>query len=143
TFFDPGWSVLTLRAAVADQRGIFNPLSWYDREPFALTGDGPRYRQVRTQPVPGSARKTFAQQVALLAQGEEVPTARMVLAAVVIHFLATGQRLLPNVYVRCADQTSRGDRVCVGHFVSDGLRMSVDLVDSRYGPVGLASSRKL
>ena len=142
TFFDPGLSILALRAAVKERGRVLYPQSWYNNEPFAKVEDGPRYRQVRMHPVPNSTRLTFDEQIVLVPDGEEVPTARVVVTAVVIHFLATGKRLLPNVYVRCASHTLRGYRVDVGFFGADGLLVSVDWRDNRYDSVGLASSRK-
>ena len=142
TFFDPGLSILRIRDAVKGKGRVFWAQDWYDRELFAAAVDIPRYRQVRAGPVPNSFRKTFDEQTALLPEGEEVPSARAVVTALVIHFLATGERLLPNVYVRSADQTARGDRVCVGSFDSDGLYVGVDWDGGRIDYLGLASSRK-
>ena len=142
TLFDPGWSVIRLRKAVSAQGQVFFPQDWYDREPFAALEAAPRYRQVRATPVPDSLRKTFDEQLTLLPGGEEVPPARVVVAALVTHFLATGERLLPDVWVRCADKTSRGSRVVVGIFDSVGLGVYVDWGGLRSGSGGLASARK-
>ena len=141
TFLDPGCSILMLRAAVGHRR-VFVPQSWYGREAFAVAQYRPCYRQVRTEPVPDSLGKTYADQLALLPADEEVPMARAVVAALVVRFLATGERLLPGVWVRCADQTSDGLRVYVGDFDRDGLSVNGRWDDNRNSGIGLASSRK-
>ena len=144
TFFDPGWSILRLREAVAGKGStIFFPQSWYDTEPFAQLEDKARYRQVLSEPLSASFRKTFAEQQTLLANDEEVPLARVVGVGVVAHFLATGRRLFADCYVRTGDRFSDGYRVLVGYFDRDGL----DVYDacwggSRHDNVWLAVSRK-
>ena len=129
TFFDPGWSLQQLRASVADKGHIFYPQTWYDNEPFAKLEEPPRYRQLRMDAVKGSFGRTFAEQRAVLSGDEEVPLARVVIMAMVIYFLATGERLFPTYYVRCRDLASDGNRVYVGNFDRDS-------------DIGLASSRK-
>jgi hypothetical protein len=142
TFFDPGCSVLALRAGVRGRR-VFYPQTWYDREQFATLKEAPRYRQVRMEPLPGSFRKTYQEKDELLPANEEVPTARAVAVAVAIHFLATGERLLQGTFVWCADTVSNGIRVFVGGFVSDGFGVYCHMDTNRGAYLGLASSRKL
>ena len=142
TFFDPGWNILKLRTACEGKGRIFYPQSWYEPEPFAQTEDFPRYREVRGKPVLDSTRKAYAEQLKLLPEGEEVPPARVVLAALVTHFLATGERLLPDICVRCADQTSRSARVNVGYFGRGGLLVDHYWDGGRDSGFGITSSRK-
>ena len=142
TFFDPGWSILQLRDFIAGNKRVFYPQEWYDCEKFAKIEEIPRYRQLRIWPVTDSLLKTFHEQLTLLPAGEEVPRARDVVAALVIHFLATGQHVLRSVYARCADQTLRGTHVDVGLFDSDGL-IVIDWLGHRHGIVGLVSARKI
>jgi hypothetical protein len=63
TFFDPGWSIVSLRFAVSG-KGIFYPQNWHANEPFAKL-EGPRYRQLQMTAVSDSFGKTFAEQTAL------------------------------------------------------------------------------
>jgi hypothetical protein len=35
SFFDPGWSIISLRGAVAERGRIFGHQTWYDDKPFA------------------------------------------------------------------------------------------------------------
>ena len=71
--------------------------------------------------VKDSFGKTFAEQQALVTSEEDIPTSRVVLMGMVIHFLATGQRLFSNHWVRCVDQMSRGCLVEVGDFDREGV----------------------
>ncbi len=59
------------------------------------------------------------------------------------HFLATGERLFENVYVRCSDVGSGGSRVDVGHFDSEGLDVFRGYSDGHcHDFLGLSSARK-
>ena len=142
TFFDPGWSILRLREAVANKGTILYPQTWYDDEPFALLEEPPRYRQLRMTAVPDSLDKTFTEQQALVPADEEIPTARVVIMGMVIHFLANGERLFPDSYVRCADKTSDVFRVRVGDFDSYGFFVDYYWDDVRYSVLGLTAARK-
>jgi hypothetical protein len=141
TFFDPGWSILRLRDAVANKGTIFYQQSWYDTQDFATMEEQSRYRQLRVEAVEGSFSKTFADQQGLLPSDEEVPPARVVIMGMVLHFLATGQRLFPGYWVRCQDQSSDGYRVWVGHFHRSGLGVFRDPDENRSADLGLAAAR--
>jgi len=70
------------------------------------------------------------------------PTARVMVYAIIGHYLATGERLFERIYVRCSDLFSDGSRVLVGNFDSDGLRVRDYWVGSPYVSIGLSSARK-
>jgi hypothetical protein len=142
TFYDPGWSIVGLRNAVAKKGSIFYPQSWYHTEPFASHYGPPRYRQLRMTAVPDSFNKTFVEQQAVLPIDEEIPFARVVVMGMVIQFLATGERLFPEYWVRCNDQGSDGRRVSVGGFDRDGLIVRTGWDGYRDSGIGLASARK-
>jgi hypothetical protein len=142
TFYDPGWSIVRLRSVDTKKGTIFYPQTWYDNEPFATFEEPARYRQLRMAAVPDSFDKNFKEQQALLPADEEVPSARVVVMGMVIHFLATDERLFPNVWVRCIDNDSDGLRIYVDPFRPDGLRIYGGWHVSRGGDLGLASSRK-
>ena len=64
TLFDPGWSINQLRQRFTVKNRIVGPriffyLDWYSRQPFASLVEAPRYRQLRSEPVEGSFRKTM------------------------------------------------------------------------------------
>jgi hypothetical protein len=143
TFFDPGWSILRLREAVAGKGKIFWSEGWYNKQTFAQLEEPPRYLQVRMEAVPGSFFQTFAAQQKLLGTDEEVPLARVVVAALIVHFLGTGVRLLPTCWVRCADEHSGGSRVNVGNFDVAGLVVNGSWDDGRSALIGVAASRML
>ncbi len=141
TFFDPGWSILTLLHRLHAKK-VFSPQSWYEHEPFAKREEPSSHRQLRMEAVHDSLGKTFAEQKALIPPDEEIPTARVAMMGTVIHFLATGQRLFPACYVRCVDRASDGNRVFVGYFGSDVFVVDRCWDDRRHNGLGLASSRK-
>jgi hypothetical protein len=143
TFFDPGWSIRSLRAADYGERLFVYPLSLYYAFEFARKVERPRYRQLRMEAVPGSFGKTFFEQQKLLPQDEEIPLPRVVVMGMVVHFLASRQRLFPSYWVRCHVVASRGDRVHLGRFEGPILYVSVDRDDYRSPRIGLASSRKV
>ena len=144
TFFDPGWGILRLRRALAANGTghIFESQSWYNAKAFAKKTAPPRYRRLRMDVGKDSFNKSFAEQKALLAKGEEVPLARVVIMGMVIHFLATGERLFPAVWVRTLDTIGSGRRVDIGNFVGEGLAINSDTEAERYPGVGFASARK-
>jgi hypothetical protein len=141
TFFDPGWSILELRASPSViRRGVFGQQSWYDSEPFASLREPPAYRQLLMEPeedMPGYP-------ITELPQGEHVPSARVVITALVLHVLATGEPLLPDLYARCADETVQHGRVCVGHRGLHGLYLCCEeWIIEGHATTGLASARTL
>ena len=142
TFFDPGLSVLGLRVVLEflDKQLLFD--HWYIIESFAKFAEEPRYRQLQIEAVKDSFGKAFAEQQTLVPPGEEIPTARVVLTAMAIHFLATGERLFSDHYVRCVDETSGGRLVHVGGFGPDGVRVGHWRPAYSYGVLGVVLSRK-
>lgn len=74
--------------------------------------------------LPDSFRRTFEEQQALLAANEEVPSARTVVTALVLHYLRTGERLLPESYTRCSDFSFGGCRVYAGVFGAAGFAVN-------------------
>ena len=103
------------------------------------------WQLVRKNPVPDSSRKTWDEQNQLLRQDEQVPSASVLTQAILIHYLETGERLFEDIYVRCSDMDYDSDRVRLGHFDEDGLRVGYywDGWDGNWGVVvGLSSSRK-
>ena len=58
------------------------------------------------------------------------------------HFLATGERLFENTYVRCSDVDSDGVRASVGDFSARGLLVYHWGDDLCLDSFGLSSARK-
>jgi hypothetical protein len=65
--------------------------------------------------------ESWAGQRAALASSELVPGVCEMTLAIVLHYLATGERLLPSVYTRMSDVDSSGRRV----WVSGALALTV------------------
>jgi hypothetical protein len=133
-------SILEIRGKVTSK--LFYDHSWYNKESFAKDRGDVSWQLVRKTPVENSTSKTWPEQQALLAKNEEIPTARTMAYAIIGHYLATNERLLENIYVRCFDVDSEGDRVYVGDFASSGLVVDGRWDDYRYGYIGVSSARK-
>jgi hypothetical protein len=143
TFFDPGLNVLGLRAVLEFLgKQVFVQQPWYIKELFGKVAEEPRYRQLQMEPVKDSFGKTFAEQQALVPPGEEIPTARVVLTTMAIHFLATGDRLFSDDWIRCVDQTSFGAVVYVGFFDPAGVLVSYWGQGRSDGDLGVVLARK-
>jgi hypothetical protein len=132
-------SLMGLRAKAP--QAFYYRRAWYAQEDFARRPMRTRWRLIRRDPVPDSTSKAWTGQKALLRGDELIPDACEVALAVVVHFLATGERLLPAVYVRTPELDSTGRRVGLGRFGPDGLRVRSwgDYPDYY---VGLAGARK-
>lgn len=136
----PGYplNILNLRKRV---RTAFRKQDWYNQEDFARKAKvGLRWYLIRKTPVPNTTNKNLADQQKELAGNESVPRACEVIYMIMLHFLATGERLFEGVYVRCSDVSSSGDRVCLGGFDAEGLDVHCWCVDP-YDDVGLAGAR--
>jgi len=114
----------------------------YEAERFATYKGGASWQLIRKTPVPNSFGKTWHEQQALLAKNEEVPAARVLVYAIIGHYLASGERLLEGDFVRSSDVDSFGLYRIVGYFGSDGLDVHVDWVGNRRDDVGMSSARK-
>jgi hypothetical protein len=118
----------------------FYDTDWYNREPFANDKKvSVQWYLLRKEPVPESRSKTYDQQTALLKE-EEVPFACEVTYMVILYWLTHRERLLLDVFVRCQDKDSDGDRVVVGGFDSDGFGVHGYWDGVRHDCLGLASS---
>jgi hypothetical protein len=121
---------------------LFYDQSWYNRESFAKDRGDVSWQLVRKTPVENSTSKTWNEQQALLSKDDETPTARVMVYAIIGHYLATGERLFERIYVRCSDLVSGGYRVRVGYFDSVGLYVNNYWGVNPYGYIGLSSARK-
>jgi uncharacterized protein (TIGR02996 family) len=119
-----------------------NECPWYAAEMFARRKRvGLRWHLLRKVPRPGTTHKTFARQKALLPRNERVPRASEMVYALLLHQLVTGERLLPDTSVRCADLSSHGARLLVGPFLPNGLYIGPEWHDRSDRPTGVASGR--
>lgn len=121
---------------------LFYNQDWYDKEAFANDKGETGWQLIRKEPIDNSTSKNWSEQQALLTNDEETPKAQVVVYTIIGIFLSTGERLFENVYVRCIDLDSDGDRVSVGGFDDGGLDVD-DWDDShRYSVIGVSSARK-
>ena len=109
TFFDNGMSIKQMRDAHSD---IIYPNMWCEDEAFYTLTEEPQERTLLMDMLPDSNNKAFEEQVAMQPRGCEVPKARQLMMMCVLHFKATGERLLVNDWIRCCDKTARGRWVC-------------------------------
>ncbi len=136
-------SVLDIRGKVAgNSQPLFYNQDWYNKEKFANKERGRvGWHLVRKTPVPDSINKTWSEQQALLTETEETPTTQVMVYTITGHFLATGERLFKDVYVRCSDLDSYGYRVLAGVFDAGGLGLGY-WVGFRDVSIGLSASLK-
>lgn len=129
TFWDPGMSIRTL---VKKHRGLFF-LGDHDGK-FANETDQWTWKQLRL--LAAETGQPFDEQRKALKLGEP-PTTREVVVFLVLHFLATGERIeIPRL--RCKDVVESGRRVIVGPFGELGLDLA-NVSDSWKSPgIGLA-----
>ena len=129
SFWDPGVSVRTLAKLFG---WLFYLKDFSGR--FAGETDAGRWKQLRlTAAGPG---RTFAEQRAELTLGEP-PAAREVVTFLILHYLATGERL-PAPWQRCREVAESGRRVVVGPLYEAGLEVG-NMSDRWSSPsVGLA-----
>ncbi|MCL5733519.1 MAG: hypothetical protein M1334_02540 [Patescibacteria group bacterium] len=132
-------SILDIRGKVENK--LFYD-AWYNNQVFAKDEGEASWQLIKKTPVDNSTDKTYQEQQALLTNNEETPTAQLMVYTIIGHYLATGERLMEYIYVRCSDMDSDGDHVSVGSFDSYGLAVGYDWNGNRSGNVGLASARK-
>ncbi|MDE1919213.1 MAG: hypothetical protein KGH56_00785 [Patescibacteria group bacterium] len=135
-------SILDIRGKV--DRRIFSSHedSWYNNQAFAKEKGEIGWQLVRKTPVENSTNKTWNGQQTLLSKDDETPKAQVAVYTIIGHFLATGERLFENIYVRCSDFDSDVPHVIVGHFDAEGLNVNYNWDDSRHDNLGVASARK-
>jgi len=138
-------SILDIRERTQAKGKLFyqNEDAWYNKEKFAKDEKvACQWYLIRKEAVANSFSKNWDEQNTLLTADECVPRACEVVSTTILAFLATGTRLFEKSYVRCADVSSLGRRVCVGGFDADGLDVSYGWGDRRAGRLGLAARRK-
>lgn len=136
------FSILDIRGKVESKLFLSHEKAWYNKEFFAQERGEVGWWLIRKAPVPNSILKTWDEQQALLAKNEETPKARVMVYAIISHYLATGERLFDGIHVRCPDIDSGGNRVAIENCGTFGLDICYYLNDSRSKQLGVASARK-
>ena len=119
------------------EKKIFSVPDWLDDNEFARDRGKAGWYLVRTTVIEGSLMKERSEQLKLLKPHEEIPTLRVMVYAIVGHFLATGERLFPVSGVRCSEMLAEV-RVIVGGFREGGLIVAYTL-DTYPDSTGFAS----
>jgi len=121
---------------------VASPPRWAADRFATYKGDGASWQLIRKTPVPNSFDKTWQEQQALLSKNEEVPAARVLVYAIIGHYLATGEQLFKGDFVRSSDINLGGYQVSVGTFGAVGLFVDFDWDGGRYLNFGVSSARK-
>lgn len=135
-------SILDIRGKVERKLFYSHDDAWYNKQAFAKDKGEVGWQLVRKVPIADSTNKTWNEQQALLSQDEETPKAQVMVYTIIGHFLASGERLFENIYIRCSDLDSGGHRVLVGGFDAEGLHVGSYWDDDRLGDIGLSAARK-
>jgi hypothetical protein len=135
-------SILEIRDRV-DRKLFYNHEgAWYNEQPFAREHGEVCWQLVRKTPA-DKISKNWQEQQALFGKDDEVPTAHVLVYAIIGHFLTTGERLVEGKYARTSSVDSRSNRVYVSGVGLDGLGIG-DYWDAvRYDNEDLSSPRKL
>jgi hypothetical protein len=120
TFFDPGWDIIRLCRYSRDKNLRCFDEHRHDGMCYAEVQEGPCYRRMRRESIPGTHDKPFELQMALIPQGEEHFISRRMVMGLVVHFLTTGERLYETDYVFGSEAVSES-RVIIGGFDTRGL----------------------
>lgn len=118
---------------------------WYANESEAFARNEKvtcRWYMLRKGIVPNSTRKTWSEQKDLLSDLETAPMAVEKIWGMTVYKAVRGIYLLGSIYGRTSSVDSDGNRVYVGNFDDDGLRVDDWDDTDRYGTLGVASSRK-
>ena len=137
-------SILEIRGRVDPYPAYdYEMASWCNEQEFMQSpGEEASWQLVRKTPVPKSLYKEWDEQEDLIGRHCKVPTAQVMIYAIVGHWLATGECLFGTTYVRTSSFCSDGRRVVVGHFYGGGPYVSVRWDDYRRDYLGLASIQK-
>lgn len=117
----------------------------YDTEPFFTEAGKSGWQLINSTPVDGSSGQTFPEQRRIVYEnGEEIPSARVVIYTILAYYLATGKWLFEDAYVRTSSIYSPGRHIAVGVFKGYGIYMTGEFGDDERNPiVGVASAHKV
>lgn len=117
---------------------------WYAEQAFAReeTTGVATWLMIRKSIVPNSTSKKWKEQVPLLSDLEQVPNAAGFCWALTTYKEVRDVYLMSGIYARTSSVGSDGNRVYVGRFASDGLKVNHYWDDSRHDGLGVSSARK-
>ena len=120
TVWDCGCSIRDLRKK---HPALFCPFTgdWLDAQEFAKRTNVRHWRQLK--PLAAPPGLPFADQAEHVSSDDDLPHARELVLYLLVHFLATGERL-PLPALRTKDVLPSGRRVIVGRFLETGLEIA-------------------
>lgn len=122
--------------------GLFSDIFGREKEFFAKDRGEISWQLVRKTPVDNSTMKNWPEQQALLGTEDTVPTAQVMVYAIISYFIATGERLFEQTYIRTSSTTAGCSQVNVGCFNSRGLTVDCSWNGHCNEILGVASARK-
>lgn len=134
-------SILDINGMIEQRIFVIRECPWYIKEDFAKDRGETGWCLVRKTPVPGSTSKEWDEQLALLGENEEIPSAQIMVYTIVGHYFAEGERLFKDVCVLTSSDDSNGDPIGVDNF-EDRLAVQVWGRGGHSDHVGVASVRK-
>ena len=136
-------SIIEIRDKVERKLFYNHETAWYNEQLFAKERGEISWQLVRKVPMNDSIPNDYQEQQALFNKDDEVPTAQVMVYAIIGHFLATGEWLIKQKYACTSSADSRGNCVYVTDVGSNGLGIS-DYWDAVfYDNEDLSSPRKL
>ena len=135
-------SILEIRSRVSRKLFSSHEDAWYNNQQFAQSTGITGWRLVRKEVVLGSTSKDWGQQQELLSDNEEIPSARVMVHAIMLLYLARGERMLESGYTRTSSVDSGDCHVNLGDFGKDGLGINYFWNNLHPYYLGLSSSRK-
>lgn len=114
---------------------------WYLRETFAQVSGETAWHLVRKTEIPNSTLRNWVEQKSLLRGQDCVPSARIMIYAVVTRFLSTGERMLEWMCVRTSSTDAGNRHIDIGRFNEHGLSVHALPDNHRVETLGVASAR--
>lgn len=126
---------------IYDKSKWFCDQSCYNKEFFARECSKVSWQLVSKTPVSNLTSRNWEEQQAFLGKDNEVPTAQVMVYTIVGYYLVTGERLFEHFFVRTSSLDSVGDRVYIGYFSLEGLRVKRTWSGERINNLGVSSAR--
>jgi hypothetical protein len=114
---------------------------WWRNKPFAAVSGKPAWWLIRKTPEPESLGRLWAEQKNLISGEKRIPDIRATAYAMVVNYLANGERMFERVCVRCSDAHA-GSLLSIGCFNGDGIAIWGRTHDCYSPLLGLASAIK-
>ncbi|MCH7597770.1 hypothetical protein IID27_01855 [Patescibacteria group bacterium] len=149
-------AILDIRRKVERKLFYLHENAWYNKKTFAQKRGPVGCHLICKTIVEDSLSRSLKEQQVFLSKGDKTPPAEVMVCTIIGHYMNTGERLFPNVYVRTSTvfyvrtliiTSSRRRavwsrrRVDVGRFDRDGLDIHFWRDDYRCDVIGLSSAK--